>query len=143
MQTKIRAFTRYITQPERRLMHDKSRKGIGPTICNAARYRRPLKRGRWFLSVLVAAEELLDESVLRGARANGFGSMESAERFARSERPPTKNVDVASLMKDFLLDDEQPFQTPRGSARRSWWTTMTHASTPDSLLAGRRSKTFY
>ena len=33
---------------------------------------------------------------------------------ALEERPPAKNVDLAALMREFLLDDEQPFQTQSG-----------------------------
>src|SRR5947209_8405025 len=35
-------------------------------------------------------------------------------RDALEEQPPAKSVDVASLVKEFLLNDEQPFQTQSG-----------------------------
>lgn len=31
-----------------------------------------------------------------------------------AERPPVENIDVADLIRDFLLDDDQPFQTASG-----------------------------
>ncbi|RYD63642.1 MAG: hypothetical protein EOP84_33470, partial [Verrucomicrobiaceae bacterium] len=33
---------------------------------------------------------------------------------ALEERPPSEHVDVASLIQEFLLEDEQPFQTTSG-----------------------------
>lgn len=35
-------------------------------------------------------------------------------RAALEERPPAQHVDVPSLIREFLLDDEQPFQTQSG-----------------------------
>jgi len=35
-------------------------------------------------------------------------------RQALEERPPAQHVDLAALMRAFLLEDEQPFQTPSG-----------------------------
>ncbi len=35
-------------------------------------------------------------------------------RTALEERPPARHVDLAALMRAFLLDDEQPFQTQSG-----------------------------
>ncbi len=35
-------------------------------------------------------------------------------RAVLDERPPAGNVDVSALIRDFLLDDEQPFQTQSG-----------------------------
>ncbi|HSU67966.1 MAG TPA: hypothetical protein VLJ39_13910, partial [Tepidisphaeraceae bacterium] len=32
-------------------------------------------------------------------------------RSALDERPPARHVDLAALMRDFLLNDEQPLQT--------------------------------
>lgn len=38
----------------------------------------------------------------------------SIARRAFEKRPPSKHVDVPALMREFLLDDAQPFQTQSG-----------------------------
>ena len=55
----------------------------------------------------------LGAAVLERWRRENF-SLSSFPEIARSAldaRPPANHVDLAALMRDFLLDDEQPFQT--------------------------------
>src|SRR5215212_4743531 len=55
----------------------------------------------------------LGRNVLERWKRENF-SLEKFPEIARAaldERPPAKHVDLAALMRDFLLSDEQPFQT--------------------------------
>jgi hypothetical protein len=58
----------------------------------------------------------LGRTVLARWKAQNFslGRFPEIARDALEERPPAKHVDLASLIKEFLLDDEQPFQTQSG-----------------------------
>src|SRR6185436_6293659 len=58
----------------------------------------------------------LGRTVLARWKAQNFslGRFPEIARDALEERPPAKHVNLASLMKEFLLDDEQPFQTQSG-----------------------------
>ena len=58
----------------------------------------------------------LGRTVLARWKAQNFslGRFPEIARDALEERPPAKHVNLASLIKEFLLDDEQPFQTQSG-----------------------------
>ena len=57
--------------------------------------------------------EELGRTILERWKRENFSFVRFPEiaRSALDERPPSKQVDLASLMRDFLLSDEQPFQT--------------------------------
>ncbi len=51
----------------------------------------------------------------RWKRANfSLAKFPAIARTALEERPPAEHVDLAAFMREFLLDDEQPFQTQSG-----------------------------
>lgn len=55
----------------------------------------------------------LGRTVLERWKRENFslGKFPEIARAALEERPPAEHVDLAALMRDFLLNDEQPFQT--------------------------------
>jgi hypothetical protein len=55
----------------------------------------------------------LGRTVLDRWKKQNFSLIQFPEiaRVALEEQPPFKNVDLASLIREFLLDDEQPFQS--------------------------------
>src|SRR3982750_1337268 len=55
----------------------------------------------------------LGDTVLERWKRENFSLVKSPEiaRAALDKRPPAKQVDLAALMRDFLLSDSQPFQT--------------------------------
>ena len=55
----------------------------------------------------------LGDTVLERWKQENFSLAKFPEiaRAALDERPPAEQVDLTALMRDFLLDDEQPFQT--------------------------------
>ena len=58
----------------------------------------------------------LGRTVLGRWKAQNFSLAAFPEiaRGALEERPPAKHVELSSLIREFLLDDEQPFQTQSG-----------------------------
>ncbi len=78
--------------------------------------------------VLVASEPLLEirrmdaffaelgRTVAARWKAENFsiGAFPGIAQAVLEERPPSEHVDLAELVREFLLDDEQPFQTSSG-----------------------------
>jgi hypothetical protein len=59
--------------------------------------------------------ELGREVLARWKRENfSLAAFPAIARAALEERPPAAHVDLAELVRDFLLEDEQPFQTSSG-----------------------------
>ena len=73
---------------------------------------------RGFLEVerMDAYFKKLGRKVLTGWKRENFSlaAFPDIARKALEERPPSEHVEVSALAKDFLLSDEQPFQTSSG-----------------------------